>query len=271
MQYPRPPWTRLGRRLESLSRKALLEFEMLAEGAPVGIALSGGKDSLTLLFLLHAMRGRGLPNFEIHALHVSGAFSCGPSMQSRFLEPICRDMGIELHVAEANQSREGLECYSCSRRRRTLLFDMAKKSGIERIAFGHHRDDNIQTLLMNVMHKAEFEPLAPKIYMRDYGCTIIRPLIFAEESEIISFADQNGFRRITCQCPVGQNSKRRQTEQLIDEIERIFPNARTNLAQAGFAYGKKHLATLDPLELEAGGALNRDEPFRASLQLPNTD
>lgn len=230
--------TQIARRLESLCRKAIFEFDLI-DGEPLGIALSGGKDSLTLLHLLNAIRGRGLPNFTLKAFHVSGAFSCGPGVQSRFLQPLCDAMGIELHIADAKQSREGLECYSCSRRRRTLLFNMAKEQGVKRLAFGHHRDDNIQTLLMNLLHKAEFEPLNPKIFMHDYACTIIRPLIFAQESEIATFAEQNGFRRITCQCPVGQNSKRKQTEVLLEQIEQIFPNARSNLAQAGFAYGKK--------------------------------
>lgn len=236
---PTHPWTGLGKRLESICRKALFEFEML-DGAPVGVALSGGKDSLTQLFLLNAIRGRGAPHFDIHAFHVSGAFSCGPSMQSRFLEPLCQEMGIPLHVAEAKQSLETLECYSCSRRRRTLLFNMAKREGVGTIAFGHHREDNIQTLLMNLLHKAEFEPLAPKLHMHDYGCTIIRPLILMEEADIIRFAEQQGFRRITCQCPVGQTSRRRKTAELIEQIEAIFPNARSNLAQAGFYYGKKY-------------------------------
>lgn len=258
--------SKIAKRLESLCRKAICEFDLI-DGAPLGIALSGGKDSLTLLHLLSALRGRGLPNFELVAFHVSGAFSCGPGIQSRFLKPMCEQLGIELHSATANQSRENLECYSCSRRRRTLLFNMAKEQGIKTLAFGHHRDDNIQTLLMNLLHKAEFEPLTPKIYMHDYACTIIRPLIFAKENEIITFAEQNGLRRITCQCPIGQNSKRKQTEQLIEEIEKIFPNARSNLAQAGFAYGKKLRLNIDKECVR--WSLKTPEPLDTPLHLAN--
>lgn len=259
--------TQMARRLESLCRKAIFEFDLI-DGEPLGIALSGGKDSLTLLHLLNAARGRGLPDFEIVAFHVSGAFSCGPGIQSRFLKPICDEMKIELHVADAKQTREGLECYSCSRRRRTLLFNMAQERGVKTLAFGHHRDDNIQTLLMNLLHKAEFEPLTPKIFMHDYDCTIIRPLIYVQESEIATFAEQNGFRRITCQCPIGQNSKRKQTEELIDEIERIFPNARSNLAQAGFAYGKKLRLNIDQKSVRA--PLDIPQPLDAPLHLTDT-
>jgi len=257
----------MARRLESLIRKAIFEFDLI-DGGPLGIALSGGKDSLTLLHLLSALRGKGLPNFKLVAFHVSGAFSCGPGIQSRFLQPLCDQLGVELHVADAKQSRENLECYSCSRRRRTLLFNMAKEQGVKTLAFGHHRDDNIQTLLMNLLHKAEFEPLTPKIFMRDYDCTIIRPLIYVQESEITTFAEQNSFRRITCQCPVGQNSKRKQTEQLIDAIEEIFPNARSNLAQAGFAYGKKLRLNIDQKGM--GSPLDSAQPLDSPLHLSNT-
>lgn len=256
--------TTLARRLESLMRKALYDFDLI-DGEPLGIALSGGKDSLTLLHLLNCVKGRGFPNFELHAFHVSGAFSCGPGMQSKFLSPLCEKLNVPLHIAETDQKLETLECYSCSRRRRKLLFDMARREGVSRLAFGHHRDDNAQTLLMNLLHKAEFEPMAPKIHMRAYGCTIIRPLIYIPENSIRTFAEQNGFARITCQCPVGTNSKRRKTEVLLETIERLYPNARSNLHAAGFAYGKKFRENLLPLE-----APEQLEPLELSALEPES-
>ena len=92
---------------------------------------------------------------------------------------------------------------------------------------------------MNLLHKGEFSGLMPKIPMHAYGITIIRPLIFAKEREISQFAEQYAFRRITCQCPVGQNSRRKETDQLIDTLETIYPHARENLASAALLYGSK--------------------------------
>lgn len=233
----RPPWTKLGRRLESMCRKALFEYELLEGVEKLAIALSGGKDSLTLLFLLKAILGRGFPNIPLTAIHVGGEFSCGAGVHTDFLKGICDELGVEFVECISNQKLETLECYSCSRERRKLIFDAAKQRGIETVAFGHHRDDSVQTLLMNLFHKAEFAANLPKVPMIDYGVTIIRPLIFVEEEAIKEFASMYGFARILCQCPVGQNSMRKKTEELLKTIEDCFPNARENLALASRLYG----------------------------------
>lgn len=241
LHYPiaRPPWTKLGARLESMCRKAIYEFELLKDVKKVAVALSGGKDSLTLLYLLKAISGRGLQDLEIFAIHVGGAFSCGAGVSEGFLRGICGELGVEFISCVAQQEREKLECYSCSRERRSLIFEAAKKVGAETIAFGHHRDDSVQTLLMNLLHKAEFAAMLPKVPMHDYGVTIIRPLIYVSEEEIREFAHKYGFTRVVCQCPVGQESLRKRTKDLIAALERDFPNARKNLHQASLRYGSQ--------------------------------
>lgn len=232
-----PPWTHLGQKLESMMRKALYEFDLLEGETKILIALSGGKDSLALLYLLKAISGRGFPELDIRAVHVSGEFSCGASIGPSFLQPICDALEVPLHVRESTKTRENLECYSCSRERRSLIFDVAKELGFKKIAFGHHRDDNIETLLMNLLHKAEFAGNLPKVPMHNYGVTIIRPLIYATEAEIREFAKMYGFARITCQCPVGQLSNRKKIKELIGQLEEVFPNTRVNLAQASLEFG----------------------------------
>ncbi len=238
-----PPWTKLGKRLESTIRKALFDFEMLKNVSKLAIALSGGKDSLTLLLMLKAIAGRGFPNFDLYAIHVSGEFSCGAGVNENDLQAICETLDIHFMVRSSTQKLETLECYGCSRERRRLLFEAAKSVGATTIAFGHHRDDYTQTVLMNLMHKAEFAGNLPKIDMREYGVTIIRPLIYIAEQDIRTFAQQQGFARIMCRCPVGQNSMRKQTDRLLKEIEEIFPNARENIAKAGLLYGSQKAAT----------------------------
>jgi tRNA(Ile)-lysidine synthase TilS/MesJ len=234
----RPPWNTLGKELESCVRKAVFDFSLIEKNVErVAIALSGGKDSLALLFLLHALRGRGFPMFEIHAIHVEGEFSCGSGVDVGFLGAICRELGVNLIRRVSTQKREGLECYKCSRERRKLIFESARVVGAELVAFGHHRDDSAQTLLLNLLHKGEFAANLPKVKMHDYGVTIIRPLIYIGEEDIRTFAKQYGFARISCQCPVGQNSKRKVVDQLMKEMEVHFPNARSNLARSGLLYG----------------------------------
>jgi tRNA 2-thiocytidine biosynthesis protein TtcA len=239
----RPPWTTLGKKLESMIRKGLFDYKMLEGVRKVAIALSGGKDSLTLLYMMKAISGRGFPDLEIHAIHVGGEFTCGAGVNLDYLTAICADLDVNFVVRESTQKLETLECYSCSRERRRLLFDAAKSLGAETIAFGHHRDDHAQTLMMNLLHKAEFAGNLPKIRMQEYGVTIIRPMIYIAEQDIRTFAQQQGFARIMCGCPVGVNSMRKQVDTLLSEIEAIFPNARENLAKAGLMYGSQKAAT----------------------------
>ena len=233
----RPPWKKLGKRLESAIRKALYDYQMLEDVSKLAIALSGGKDSLCLLFMLKAISGRGFPDLDLYAIHVNGEFSCGAAIQENFLRAICNELSIPLIIRTSTQKQETLACYSCSRERRRLIFDAAKTVGAKTVAFGHHRDDNAQTLLMNLLHKGEFAGNLPKLKMVDYDTTIIRPLILVAEKNIRRFADDYGFARVTCRCPVGQNSVRKQVDRFLTEFEEIFPNIRANVAHAGLHYG----------------------------------
>lgn len=235
--HAQPPWTGLGKRMESAVRKALFDFKLVDGVTKLGVALSGGKDSLALLFLLKAISGRGFPLFDIYAIHISGAFSCGAGVNTSYLKEICDQLGVHFLTRETTQALETLECYSCSRERRRLLFEAAKDVGVNTIAFGHHQDDSAQTLLMNLLHKGEFAGNLPKVPMHDYGITIIRPLIYLAENDICTFAEQYGFKRIMCRCPVGQNSMRRKVDDLLKEMETLYPEARKNIARAGLIYG----------------------------------
>lgn len=238
----RPPWTALGKKLESMVRKALYDFKMLEGAGSLAIALSGGKDSLSLLFLLQAILGKGFPKLDLHAIHVDGEFSCGAGISLGFLKGICKELGVNFITATSKTKREELECYSCSRERRRLIFNAAKEVGATTIAFGHHRDDSLQTLLLNLLHKGEFAANLPLIKMYDYGVTIIRPLIFVPEKSLKEFSAKYGFNRITCMCPVGQDSQRKTADQLLSAMEERFPNARENLFLASLAYGSDKAA-----------------------------
>lgn len=223
--------------VESLMRKAIFMHKLIPDGVKITVALSGGKDSLTLLHLLHQVNGRGIPPFSLHAVHISGEFSCGAGVSQRFLQECCDQIEVPLTIIESAQKLETLECYSCSRERRRLLFDAAKANDSNIVAFGHHRDDHVQTLLMNLLHKGEFAGNLAKVPMIHYGVTIIRPLLLVSEAQIIAVAKEKGFLRAMCRCPVGQKSMRKKAEDMIKQMEEIFPNARANLARAGWLRG----------------------------------
>ncbi|MFA6502499.1 MAG: tRNA lysidine(34) synthetase TilS, partial [Parachlamydiales bacterium] len=229
----------IGRTIESKVRKALKEFSMLESANSLAVALSGGKDSLCLLFMLKAVIGKGFKNIDFYAIHIDGDFSCGASYDKNYLNELCKQYDIKFISKELKNNSEKLDCYSCSRNRRKLIFDTARENNISTIAFGHHQDDNVQTLLLNLFHKAEFEGMMPKIKFKRFGVSIIRPLIYVNEHEIIEFAKQNDILKVFCKCPIGQNSKRKTVKKIIEDIKLDFPNVKSNLSKASFVYGSK--------------------------------
>ena len=141
LQVPRPPWTRIGKKLESMCRKALHEFDLLKDCRSLAIALSGGKDSLALLFLMKAILGKGFPNISLKAIHISGEFSCGASLQKGLIQSFCDQLDIPLTICHSTQKKESLACYRCSRERRRLIFDAAKKMGAGNVDAVEHDPD----------------------------------------------------------------------------------------------------------------------------------
>lgn len=234
---PQSPFNQTGKNLESLCRKALFDFQMLENVDSLAVALSGGKDSLTLLFLLKAIIGYGFPQIPITAIYVEGEFSCGANISDNFLAKICEKLNAPLITVKSQLKSQDADCYSCSRERRKLIFNTMKENQIKTVAFGHHQDDQAQTLLLNVLQKGEFASMLPKIEMIKFGVTIIRPLIYINEMEIKKFADYYKFLRITCNCPKGAASKRKEVNGLIDILSKAFPHARSNLAHSALTYG----------------------------------
>ncbi|EPP35119.1 PP-loop family protein [Chlamydia ibidis] len=230
-----PPWTKSGKRIESLIRKALYTHHMLDKHNKIVIALSGGKDSLTLLLMLKAISGRGFPELDLHAINIGGKYSCGAEISQQYLQNICNKIRVPFTSVPSPYNPETPECYSCSQVRRRLLFKAAQEIGASAIAFGHHRDDLIQTTLMNLLHKAEFAGMLPVVEMVYFNTTILRPLIFTPEFLIRKFAKESGFARVTCRCPVV--SLRTKTEEALKTLEEIFPQARHNIALAVEQHG----------------------------------
>ncbi|WP_213318352.1 tRNA 2-thiocytidine biosynthesis TtcA family protein [Chlamydiifrater volucris] len=224
-----PPWPKVGKRIESAVRKAIYTYDMLSKTRIV-VALSGGKDSLTMLMMLKAISGKGFPELDIHAITIEGKYSCGAEVGGKYLENICQKLSVPLQRLTSPYTPDVPECYSCSQVRRRMLFKAAQELGASVVAFGHHKNDDAQTVLMNLLHKAEFGGLAPVLEMVRFGITIIRPLIFVSEKDIRRFAKECGFMRITCRCPV--ISLRKKAEDTLRLIEEVFPLARHNLALA---------------------------------------
>jgi len=233
------PFIGRGKKIESMVRKAIFDFSLLDGTRSLAIALSGGKDSICLLFMLRAILKNGFDKIILSAIHIDGDFSCGASFEKKYLKNLCNKLDVKIYFKEQENSLKNLNCYTCSRQRRKLIFDIANENGIDTIAFGHHRDDNIETLLLNLFHIGDFEAMLPKIKFQKFDKTIIRPLIYVSEKDIITFAKQNEILKSFCKCPIGQKSKRVDVKKIINDIEINFPNIRSNLSKASFLYGSK--------------------------------
>ncbi len=231
--------SRLSKKIESCIRKLIFDYELTYGVQKIAVALSGGKDSITLLLMLKSILGRGLPDIDLCAIHVSGEFSCGAGVNIQYLAALCSKIRVPLSIVKTSQNKENLNCYSCSRERRKYIFQEAKKLFASHVAFGHHQDDSNQTLLLNLLHKGEFAANLPKVPMVQYGVTIIRPMLYVKEQDIYEFSKLHGFNRITCQCPVGQTSKRMDVKNIIDQMRDFFPNVSSNLALAALKYGSQ--------------------------------
>jgi len=193
-------------------RRAISEFNLIENGDKIAVGVSGGKDSSVLAWALSVIRPALKFNYELAALHISTDFCacCKKSVLSKRLE----EWGIpftDLFVPVIGRLKEGekMNCYWCSTQRRTELIRYALEKGFSKIALGHHLDDIIETFFMNMMNKGSLTAMPIYLEYRKYPLSLIRPLAYLEEKQIISCAAEKNILKTTCTCPYGVNSSRR--------------------------------------------------------------
>jgi tRNA 2-thiocytidine biosynthesis protein TtcA len=215
--------------------QAIREYAMIGEGDRVAVALSGGKDSLSLLRLLD-LRRRSVPeHYELLALHVLGDGS-GPLCPHAPLADWLAASGYEHHfVPFALPEGEALplDCQRCAWNRRRTLFEAARRRGCNVVAFGHHADDLAQTTLLNLIYNGTAESMAPRREFFEGAIRAIRPLCYLPEASLRRFARACGFPPPPPACPRSATSRRRLAAELLRQALRASPAARTNLLRAG--------------------------------------
>ena len=225
-------------RIESLTRKfhkACADYGLIEDGDHILIGLSGGKDSLLLTELLGRRSKIYKPRFTVTALHVR-VKERDYQTDLSYLETFCREAGVPLVVrdTEIGEARESEThgkrdianpCFLCAWYRRKVLFNTAQELGCNKIAFGHHRDDVIETLLMNLIYQGAFATMPPILQMDKMPLRIIRPLCLIDEADIAAYAAEQGYQKQTKLCPFEHVSSRDKVKKLLAEIKALHPEA----------------------------------------------
>jgi tRNA 2-thiocytidine biosynthesis protein TtcA len=205
--------------IAKLTEVALRRYSMIDDGDRILIAVSGGKDSTSLAYDLASKRRWWRQKFELRAIHIATDF-CSCCKKSSLVELLASwdvpYVSVDVPVIGRLKAGHAMNCWWCSTQRRTELIRYAMAEGFNKIALGHHLDDMVETLLMNMLYKGEISGMLPSLKYAKYPLTVIRPLALCEERQIIAFADEKGFRSAVCTCPYGRDSKRREVR------ERIF-------------------------------------------------
>jgi tRNA 2-thiocytidine biosynthesis protein TtcA len=212
--------------------KAITDYHMIDDQDKILVAVSGGKDSLTLLRILEDRR-RFVPiQYQLLAVHVDSGY---PRSFSKALVSYFKKLGVPYHIEKidirAGLKRDGKEmsCFWCSWNRRKALFEAADRLGCNRVALGHHKDDIVQTILLNMFFNGEISSMCPKQEMFGGKLTIIRPLAYVEERLIGKFAREVRLPVQECECPHGRVSNRAEMARIISRLERIYPDVKTNI------------------------------------------
>src|SRR5258705_10492682 len=228
--------------LKPLTRRvgrAIEDFRMIEDGDRILCAMSGGKDSYAMLHLLDHLRRRAPVRFELVAVTVGQGYR---GFQTDVLERYFKEKGYAYHIERTNIAEViddtmplgDTHCSMCARLRRGVLYRLAPELRCNKIALGHHADDLLETLLMSQFFNGEICSMPPLLRSRDGRNTVIRPLCYVWEEEIIAFTRENGFPVIGCACPAcGDVSlKRKQMKMLLGKLDADHPAIKSSLLKA---------------------------------------
>lgn len=219
-------------KLRGTFTKALKDYGLISDGDKVLIGLSGGKDSLAMVELFAERMKIFKPKFTVEAAHII-VKNVPYQSDLNYLKEYCDSYGVPLHVVEtefdASTDKRKSPCFLCSWNRRKMLFKTASALGCNKIALGHHQDDIIETLLMNLTFQGAFSTMPPMLKMTKMDFSIIRPLCLIKEADLQTLADIRGFRKQIKNCPFEEQSNRSDMQEIMSRLEALNPHARHSI------------------------------------------
>ncbi len=277
-------FNKLQKRLRRNAGQAIADYNMIAAGDRVMVCLSGGKDSYAMLDILLGLQHNAPVEFELVAVNMDQK---QPNFPEHVLPAYLDSLGIEYHIVEKDtysivkdKIPEGkTTCGLCSRLRRGTLYAFAEKIGASKIALGHHRDDIVETLFLNLFYGGRLAAMPPKLLADDGRNIVIRPLAYCRERDLAKYARLRDFPLIPCDlCGSQENLQRQQIKAMLAEWEKKSPGRSNNIFRALQNVAPSQLADaglfdfrnliLDRAGARAPYAFDADETSRSSVEQP---
>ena len=223
-------------RLLSFARKAVDEYTMIQEGDHIAVGISGGKDSLTLLCALHGLKGFYPQKFELSAVTVDLGFD---DFDLTPIKDLCHDMEIPYQIVKSDIyhilfdiRKESNPCSLCAKMRKGALNQAVKEMGCNKVAYAHHKDDIVETMLLSMIFEGRFYSFSPKTWLDRMDLTVIRPLMFVDEMDVIGFKNKYNLPVVKSKCPVDGYTKRQYAKELLRQINKDHPGAKERMFHA---------------------------------------
>ena len=222
--------------LMSYVRRAIDDFHMIEDGDKIAVGISGGKDSLALLYALSGLRRFYPKKFEIFAVTVDLGFD---NLNLDRIEALCQELDVPYKIVKTDiakiifeDRRESNPCALCAKMRKGALNDAMKALGCNKVAYAHHKDDVVITMLMSLIYEGRFHTFSPVTYLDRMDLTVIRPLMYMNESDVIGFINKYDVPVVKSPCPADGNTKREYITQLLQQLNRENPGVKERMFTA---------------------------------------
>lgn len=222
--------------LLSFTRKAVDEYQMIEAGDKIAVGISGGKDSLTLLYALAGLRRFYPKPFDLIAITVDLGYE---KFHTEKIEALCKELDVPYHVVKTDiakilfeERKESNPCSLCAKMRKGALNEAVKKLGCNKVAYAHHKDDIVETMILSLIFEGRFHSFSPKSYLDRMDLTVIRPMMYVNEADVIGFQRKYELPVEKSRCPVDGLTKRQYAKDLIHQLEIDHPGAKQRMFTA---------------------------------------
>ena len=217
-------------------RRAADDYEMIQDGDKIAVGISGGKDSLTLLYALSTLR-RFYPHpFELHAVTVDLGFE---NLNLGKIEALCKELDVPYTIVPTqiasivfDQRKEKNPCARCAKMRKGALNEAIRGAGCNKIAYAHHKDDVVETLMLSLIYEGRFHTFAPVTFLDRMNLTVIRPLVYMKEADVIGFVHKHDVPVVKSPCPADGHTRREYVKQLLRQLNLENPGVKDRMFTA---------------------------------------